>query len=181
MATVIDALDDRMIEWIAAQPVFFVASAPSDGGHVNVSPKGHDTLRVLGPRSVAYLDLTGSGAETIAHTRDNGRLTIMLCAFQGPPRILRLFGTGVAHPLGTARYEELAPLFPDLPGARTIVELDADRIQSSCGYSVPFMTLDEERPTLLQWAQRKGPDGLEAYWADRNATSIDGLAALDPD
>jgi hypothetical protein len=180
MASVIDALDDRMIEWIAAQPVYFVASAPSDGGHVNLSPKGHDTLRVLGPRSVAYLDLTGSGAETIAHTRQDGRLTIMLCAFEGPPRILRLFGVGVAHPVGTPRYDELAPLFPDLPGARSIVELDADRIQSSCGYAVPFMTFDRERPTLRQWAERKSPDELADYWADRNATSIDGLPALDP-
>jgi hypothetical protein len=179
MAKVIDALDDAMVEWIRAQPLFFVASAPAEGGHVNVSPKGHDTLRVLGPRSVAYLDLTGSGAETIAHTRENGRLTIMLCAFEGPPRILRLFGTGAAHPMGTERYEELAPLFPDLPGARSIVELEADRIQSSCGYAVPFMALQEERPTLRQWADRKSPDELEDYWSDRNATSIDGLPALD--
>ena len=99
MASVIDSLDDQLAEWIHAQPVFFVASAPTDGGHVNLSPKGHDSLRVLGPRSVAYLDLTGSGAETIAHTRQNGRLTIMLCAFDGPPRIVRLFGTGPQHGL----------------------------------------------------------------------------------
>ena len=180
MASVIDALDDRMVEWIHAQPVFFVASAPAEGGHVNVSPKGHDTLRVLGPRSVAYLDLTGSGAETIAHTRENGRLTIMLCAFEGPPRILRLFGTGRAHPLGTERYAELAPAFPALPGARSIVELEADRIQSSCGYAVPFMTLEEERPTLRQWADRKSDEELREYWGRKNATSIDGLPALDP-
>jgi hypothetical protein len=179
MATVIDSLDDRMVEWIHAQPVFFVATAPADGGHVNVSPKGHDTLRVLGPRSVAYLDLTGSGAETIAHTRENGRLTIMLCAFQGPPRILRLFGTGTAHPLGSPRFEELAPRFPDLPGTRSIVELEADRIQSSCGYAVPFMALEEERPTLRQWADRKSDEELRDYWALKNATSIDGLPALD--
>jgi hypothetical protein len=179
MAKVIDELDEGMVEWIKAQPVFFVASAPSTGGHVNVSPKGHDTLRVLGPRSVAYLDLTGSGAETIAHTRENGRLTIMLCAFQGPPRILRLFGTGTAHPLGTPRFEELAPLFPELPGSRTIVELDVDRIQTSCGYAVPFMTFDEERPTLRQWADRKSDEELEEYWALKNETSIDGLPALD--
>ena len=179
MATVIDALDDQLVAWIEAQPVFFVASAPTDGGHVNVSPKGHDSLRVLGPRSVAYLDLTGSGAETIAHTRQNGRLTIMLCAFDGPPRIVRLFGTGTAHPLGADRFAELATRFPELPGARSIVELEVDRIQSSCGYAVPFMAFDRERPTLRQWAERKTPEDLRDYWAAKNAASIDGLPALD--
>lgn len=179
MASVIDALDAPLEGWIHAQPVFFVASAPSDGGHVNISPKGHDSLRVLGERSVAYLDLTGSGAETIAHTRENGRLTIMFCAFDGPPRILRLFGTGTAHPKGTARYEELLPRFTAMPGARSIVELAIDRIQTSCGYAVPFMELQGERPTLQQWAARKDDDELAAYWREKNRTSIDGLPALD--
>jgi hypothetical protein len=180
MGKVIEALDDGLIEWIERQPVFFVASAPSEGGHVNVSPKGHDTLRVLSPTSVAYLDLTGSGAETIAHTRDNGRITIMLCAFDGPPQILRLFGTGTPHPVGTGRFAELAPRFPDLPGARAVIEVELERIQTSCGYSIPFMDLREERPTLQQWAERKGDDGLRAYWAEKNASSIDGLPALEP-
>lgn len=179
MAEVLDVLDAELIEWIAAQPVFFVASAPSEGGHVNVSPKGHDTLRVLGPLTVAYLDLTGSGAETIAHTRDNGRLTIMLCAFAGPPRILRLFGTARAHPEGSPRFAELEHHFALLPGSRSIVELGVDRIQTSCGYSVPFMEYREERPTLQQWAARKDSDQLVAYWADKNARSIDGLPALE--
>lgn len=180
MAKVLDVLDADLIDWIAAQPVFFVASAPSEGGHVNVSPKGHDTLRVLDPTTVAYLDLTGSGAETIAHTRDNGRLTIMLCAFTGPPRILRLFGSARPHPEGSARFAELVGLFPDLPCARSIVELDVTRIQSSCGFSVPFMDHRAERPTLQQWAARKEHDELAAYWTTKNATSIDGLPALDP-
>lgn len=180
MAKTIDALDDDLAAWIAAQHVFFVASAPSEGGHVNLSPKGHDCLRVLDERTVAYLDLTGSGAETIAHTRENGRLTIMLCAFEGPPRILRLFGTGVAHPLGSDRFSDLAPRFPAIPGARTIVELAIDRIQTSCGYSVPFMDYREERPTLQQWAARKDEGELAAYWQEKNWTSIDGLPALDP-
>jgi hypothetical protein len=179
VAEVIDALDDALVAWIAAQPVFFVGSAPSHGGHVNISPKGHDTLRVLGPTSVAYLDLTGSGAETIAHTRENGRLTIMCCAFQGPPRILRLFGAGVAHPKGTPRFEELIDRFPHLPGTRSIVELEIDRIQTSCGYAVPFMTYDEDRPTLQRWAARKDERDLTAYWRAKNSTSIDGLPALD--
>jgi hypothetical protein len=181
MGKVVDALDAELIEWIAGQPVFFVASAPSEGGHVNVSPKGHDTLRVLDPVTVAYLDLTGSGAETIAHTRDNGRLTIMFCAFVGPPRILRLFGTAEAHPDGSPRFAELEHRFPSLPGSRSIVELRVERIQTSCGYSVPFMDYREERPTLHQWAARKDRDALAAYWAAKNARSIDGLPALEPE
>ncbi len=180
MAQVIDSLHEELIQWIRAQHVFFVASAPTDGGHVNLSPKGLDSLRVLDDRTVAYLDLTGSGAETIAHLRENGRLTIMMCAFDGPPRILRLFGAGQAHVRGSARYDELAPCFPDMPGARAIVELAIQRIQTSCGYAVPFMEHRAERPTLHQWARRKGEDGIAAYWAEKNRTSIDGLPAIDP-
>jgi len=175
----LDALDDALIEWIRQQHVFFVASAPTGGGHVNLSPKGHHCLRVLGPTEVAYLDLTGSGAETIAHLRQNGRITIMFCAFSGPPRILRLFGQGAAHPVGTERFTELAPHFELLPGARSIITVAIDRVQTSCGYSIPFMDYREERPTLQQWATRKGDDGLAEYWAEKNTQSIDGLAALD--
>lgn len=179
MAKVIPELDDALIEWVGDQPVFFVASAPTEGGHVNLSPKGHDTVRVLSPTSVAYLDLTGSGAETIAHTRQNGRLTLMWCAFSGPPRILRMFGTGTAHAPGSPRFGDLVGAFPELPGIRSIVELSADRIQTSCGYSVPFLDLVGERPTLRQWADRKSPEELDAYRAEKNARSIDGLPALD--
>jgi hypothetical protein len=179
MGKVLEALDDNLTEWIRAQHVFFVATAPNDGGHVNLSPKGHDTLRVLDPRTIAYLDLTGSGAETIAHTRENGRITVMFCAFEGPPQILRLFGSGTAHPHGSARFEELAPLFPDFPGARSVITVDIERVQTSCGYSIPLLDYREERPTLIEWAERRGPDGVAQYWADRNAASIDGLPALD--
>lgn len=178
MGKVLEALDDRLIAWIAEQHVFFVASAPEDGGHVNLSPKGHDSFRVLDERTVAYLDLTGSGAETIAHTRQNGRITIMFCAFEGPPQVLRLFGTGAASPHGTPEFDEVAGHFPDLPGARSIIRVDVARVQTSCGYSIPFMAYQEERPTLVQWAERRGPEGLEQYWAERNAQSIDGLPAL---
>lgn len=179
MGKAFDELDDVLIDWIGEQHLFFVASAPSEGGHVNLSPKGHDTLRVLDTTTVAFLDLTGSGAETIAHTRQNGRLTIMFCAFEGPPRILRLFGTGAAHTIGTDRYAELIPTFTELPGARSIVVLDIDRVQTSCGYSVPLMDYREERPTLQQWAARKSDDELAAYWDEKNATSIDGIPALE--
>lgn len=178
MGQVFDELDERLTSWIAEQHVFFVATAPTEDGHVNLSPKGHDTLRVLGPRRVAYLDLTGSGAETIAHTRQNGRITLMLCAFEGPPRILRLFGTGTAHPVGSPGFEALCPHFPELPGRRSIVCVDLERVQTSCGYAIPFFEHRGERPTLLQWAERKGDDGLATYWDERNATSIDGLPAL---
>ena len=175
-----DALDATLVDWIGRQHVFFVATAPSEGGHVNLSPKGHDSLRVIDPSTVAYLDLTGSGAETIAHTRQNGRITVMFCAFEGPPQILRLFGTGEAHPVGSPRFDALAPRFPEIPGARAIVTVAIERVQTSCGYSIPFMDYRDERPTLQQWAQRKGEDGLREYWADKNVESIDGLPALDP-
>jgi hypothetical protein len=179
MGKALDALDAKLTEWIGAQHVFFVATAPSDGGHVNLSPKGHDSLRVLDPTTVAYLDLTGSGAETIAHTRQNGRITLMFCAFEGPPLILRLFGVGEAHPVGSARFDELAAHFPAIPGARSIISVAIDRVQTSCGYSIPFMDYRDDRPTLRQWAERKGDDGLREYWADKNVESIDGLPALE--
>jgi hypothetical protein len=180
MAKVLDALDDKLTEWIGQQHVFFVATAPVAGGHVNLSPKGHDCLRVIDPSTVAYLDLTGSGAETIAHTRENGRITIMLCAFEGPPLILRLYGRGQAHANGSPRYEELRPRFPELPGSRSIVTVAIDRVQTSCGFSIPFMDYRAERPTLQQWATRQGEDGLREYWAEKNVESIDGLPALPP-
>lgn len=179
MGKAFDALDDQLVAWIGDQHVFFVASAPSEGGHVNLSPKGHDSLRVLSSTEVAYLDLTGSGAETIAHTRENGRLTIMFCAFTGPPQILLLFGEGTAHPVGSSRFEELARRFELIPGARSIITLAIERVQTSCGYSIPFLDYREERPTLQQWAARKGEDGLAEYWAEKNVESIDGLPALD--
>ena len=176
MARIYDALDDTLRTFIADQPLFFVASAPTDpDGHVNLSPKGLDSFRVIDDRTVAYLDLTGSGIETIAHLRQNGRLTIMFCAFTGPPRILRLYGRGEAHLADSERFAELAPRFPALEGARSIITCDLQRIQSSCGYAVPLMELTEQRPTLLDWAERRGPDGLAGYWTERNDTSIDGL------
>jgi hypothetical protein len=180
MADVHHALDDELIGWIRQQRVFFVATAPSDGGHVNLSPKGHDAFRVLDPTHVAYLDLTGSGAETIAHIRENGRMTVMFCAFEGPPRILRIYGRGAAHAVGSPRYAELVDHFEPIVGARAILELTIDRVQTSCGFAVPRMDYREERPTLQQWASRKGDDGLQAYWAEKNVESIDGLPALDP-
>ena len=179
MATTYDELTADQIGWIAEQSVFFVASAPSgDGGHANVSPKGYDTFRVIGPTTVAYLDLTGSGVETIAHLRQNGRLTIMFCAFSGRPRILRLYGHGRAVRPADDGFEALLGNFDPIGGLRSIITLELDRIQSSCGYSIPLMEVVGERETLLDWAEKKGVDGLEDYWATRNAESIDGLDGI---
>ena len=174
-----DAIPDHLVAWMEEQPIYFVASAPLDAeGHVNVSPKGGDSFRVLGPNAVAYLDLTGSGAETIAHTRENGRLTVMFCSFDEKPNIVRLFGRGEAVLPDDERFPELAARFPANPGTRTVVALDVTKVTSSCGYSVPMMDLVGPRDTLDRWAERKGRDGIVEYWGQKNQTSIDGLPAL---
>jgi hypothetical protein len=173
------SLSPELADWWRAQPLFFVATAPSTGdGHVNLSPKGYDTLRVLGPNRVAYLDLTGSGIETVAHLRENGRITLMACAFSGGPRISRIYGRGTVHPIGTPAFDDLAPQFPVLPGRRSIVEVEVERVTTSCGYAVPLMDLVDERDRLVAWAEKKGPEGIEQYWASKNVTSIDGLPGL---
>jgi Pyridoxamine 5'-phosphate oxidase len=190
MGKVFDGIDARLGRWIAAQPLFFVASAPLDGGHVNVSPKGPiETLRVLDARTIAYLDLIGSGAETIAHVRENGRICVMLCAFSGPPRIVRLHGRGEVLLPGDPACDELGSAFdlPDTvavdPGRRAVVRVRLDRISDSCGYGVPLMRHEGARPQQPAWVERKiaqgGPDALAKYVATHNARSIDGLPALD--
>jgi hypothetical protein len=182
MAATLDAITPDLADWIRAQPLFFVASAPNGpDGHVNVSPKGLAGLAILDPHRVAYLDLTGSGVETIAHLRENGRITIMLCAFDGPPRICRLHGTGVAHLLGSPEFDALAPEFAELPGPRAIVDVSVTRISTSCGFGVPLMEMVGARDALTGWAKRKGPDGLATYRKQKNATSIDGLAGFPAD
>ena len=181
MGRTFSELDDELTGFLAEQRLFFVASAPSgDGGHVNVSPKGQDTFRVLDPRTVAYLDLTGSGVETIAHLRDNGRITLMFCAFAGPPRVLRLQGRGEPVFPGDPRFDALASLFPPLPGVRSVIRVALERIATSCGYAVPLMAYDGERDTLSKWAERKGPEGLSRYRLEKNTKSIDGLPGLPP-
>lgn len=168
----------RLQEWIARQPMFFVATAPSEGGRVNVSPKGYDSFAILDERSVAYLDLTGSGAETIAHLRDNGRITIMFCAFTGPPNIVRLQGTGEVVFPDDPRFPGLARRFPDIPGTRSVILVDIERVADSCGFGVPRMELVEQRVQLHRWADRKSADELVAYRNEKNARSIDGLPAV---
>ena len=176
MGAVLDEITADLARWISQQPMFFVATAPSgDDGHVNVSPKGLEGLAVLGPHRVAYLDLTGSGVETIAHLRENGRVTIMFCAFEGPPRISRLQGHGIAHLLGSDEFTALAAHFAAVPGARAIIDIDVTRISTSCGFGVPLMQPVGTRDNLIKWAERQGDDGLAEYRATRNAQSIDGL------
>ena len=176
MGAVHESISPELRSFIEAQRVFFVATAPLEaGGHVNLSPKGMDTFRVLSPTRVAYLDLTGSGNETAAHLAQNGRLTFMFCAFEGKPVILRLYGRGRAVTPASAEWGELSPRFPALPGARQVVVADVTRVQTSCGFGVPRMTFDAERDALVRWAESKGEDGLRRYREQKNRTSIDGL------
>jgi hypothetical protein len=175
MAERFASITPDLAEWWAAQPMFFVATAPGEGGHVNLSPKGLDTLRILSPTRAAYLDLTGSGIETISHLRDNGRITLMACAFAGAPRISRIYGTGTVHELGSPGFDELMPNFPALPGRRAIIDVAVDRVTTSCGYAVPMMDLVSDRDRLLDWARQKGDDGLVDYRGSKNARSIDDL------
>jgi hypothetical protein len=190
MGKLFDEIDDHLRRWIAAQPLFFVGSAPLAGdGHVNVSPKGPiDTLRVLDPRRVAYLDMVGSGAETIAHLRENGRIVIMLCAFSGPPRIVRLHGHGEVVSAGDPGFEDLLGRCAFAEGAvpqarRAIVSVSVDRIADSCGYGVPLMNYEGARPHQELWATKRlkagGEDALIEYQREKNSHSIDGLPALD--
>ena len=179
MGKVIDRIDQNLERFIHAQQMFFVATAPLDvAGHVNLSPKGLDTLRVLGPTSLAYLDYVGSGAETLAHLRENGRIVVMLCAFQGAPRIVRLHGRGeVVEPQDT-EFESLSQLFAPAPAARAIIRIALDRISDSCGYGVPLYAFEGQRAQLPAWAARKGKNGLLEYQDRNNRVSIDGLPAL---
>ncbi|MFY9343908.1 MAG: pyridoxamine 5'-phosphate oxidase family protein [Planctomycetota bacterium] len=174
-------IDDALRAWIATQHVFFVASAPSgDGGHVNCSPRGGN-LRVLGPTTIGWLDRTGSGIETVAHVRQNGRVVVMLCAFDGPPRIVRLYGSGRVLAAGTAEFRALLPDFSGpTPGVRAIVRVELTRIADSCGFGVPLFRFAGERPQLTKWAEGKGEAGVAAYVREKNARSIDGLPGLEP-
>ena len=170
-----EEIDERLRAFIAGQPIFFVATAGPQG-RVNLSPKGLDgTLAVLGPRRVAFLNLTGSGNETAAHLRLDDRITLMFCAFSGPPNILRLYGRGRSIGVGREGFDELAIHFPDLPGQRQIVDIAVEEIVTSCGYGVPLMDFAGQRDTLVKWAEKKGDEGIRAYWRDKNARSFDGL------
>ena len=182
MGKLYEGITPELIAWVEQQHLFFVATAPlGAGGHVNCSPKGLDTLRILDSHHVAYLDLTGSGAETIAHLRENGRIVFMFCALAGPPKIVRFHGKGeVATPAAPA-WAKLLPLFPAYPGARTIIHAEITRVTDSCGYGVPKFEYVEERDTLTRWADARKIEGLPLYRKQHNAQSIDGLPSLDPE
>ena len=179
MAKQFEGIDDALAAWIRAQHVFFVASAPlAASGHVNLSPKGLDSLAILGPREVAYCDFVGSGAETIAHARENGRIALMLCAFEGPPRIVRLHGRASVVEPGDADFAQLVANFPARDGVRSVIRVALARIADSCGYGVPLMRYEGERKQLSAWVERKGAEGLRDYQIHNNTQSLDGLPAL---
>jgi hypothetical protein len=179
MSNVYPLLDDALRAFIAAQHVFFVATAPAGaGGHVNVSPKGLNGLRILGPTTLCYLDHVGSGVETIAHLRENGRIVIMLCAFEGSPRIVRLHGYGTVIEPQDAAFASLAAAFERRVGVRAIIHIELSRISDSCGFGVPLYTYCGERPHLSSWASHRTAEAIIAYQHDHNAHSIDGLDGL---
>lgn len=182
MARFFDTLEEKQQAFIKKQHMFFVASAPSEGGRVNLSPKGLDTFRILNDKQVAYLDLTGSGNETAAHLMDNGRLTFMFCSFDKQPLILRLYGKGRSIQRMSPEWDEWMSHFEDMAGSRQIIVMDIDSVQTSCGYAVPYYELKGERPTLVAYSEKKGEDGMVTYRKEKNIASIDGLPmpATDP-
>jgi hypothetical protein len=182
MSKTCENITPEISDWIREQEMFFVATAPRAlDGHVNVSPKGADSFRVLGPLEVAYQDFTGSGAETAAHVRENGRIVVMFCAFQGPPKILRIHGHARLITVEDPRYAAFMELFPANPGTRAFVHIQVDRVSDSCGYSVPLYQFQSQRETLDRWASKKTPEALKLYRAEKNGQSIDGLPALWPE
>jgi hypothetical protein len=171
-----DSIQPAHQEFIRQQHMFFVATAPlSADGRINLSPKGLDTFRVLSPNRVAYLDLISSGNETSAHTRENGRITIMFCSFEGRPNILRLYGKGFAVLPGSETWDEYAAHFTVFPSTRQIIVAEVDLVQTSCGYGVPLYDYAGERELHFVWAEKKGPDGLAEYAREKNMVSLDGL------
>lgn len=167
-------LSDTHIQFISKQKIFFVGTATADS-RINISPKGMDSLRVLGPRRVVWLNVTGSGNETSAHVQHDPRMTVMFCAFDGPPLILRLYGTAkVVHPRDP-EWRELCSLFPPLPGARQVFDVTIDLVQTSCGMAVPYLSYTGDRELLNEWAAKKGEEGLRQYREEKNQVSLDGI------
>ena len=176
MAKFFDKIDDKISKFIGDQKIFFTASAPLSGdSRINLSPKGIDTFRVLDEKTVYYLDLTGSGNETAAHIKENGRLTIMFCAFSSSPLILRLYGRGEVVHKRSEKWNELSKSFENFAGTRQIIVLHVASLQTSCGFAIPLYEFKEDRKMLIDWAENKGDDGIEKYWREKNQTSIDGL------
>ena len=172
-------IGDRLQDWIGKQHMFFVSTAPSAAdGLINCSPKGLDCLRVLGPRQIAYVDTGGSGIETVAHLKDNGRITVMLCAFDGPPKIFRFYGKGTAVEPQDEGFDELLARFPEMPAARNIIVIDVERIIDSCGFGVPLYEFKAHRDALGKYFSKQSEDDILEYRRTRNAESLDGLPGL---
>jgi hypothetical protein len=179
MGRAYEQLDDDLRAFVERQHVFFVATAPLGGdGHVNVSPKGGDTFRVLDERTVAYLDISGSGIETVAHLQENGRITIMCCAFEGNPDVVRLYGRGEVVLPADDRFAELRARFGAFSGVRAVILVALHRVSSTCGYGVPLMSFVADRDRLERAHAKRGEDAMPAYWASKNAVSIDGLPGI---
>lgn len=174
MAKFYTEIPPSLQDFIKDQKIFFTSTAPRQG-RINLSPKGINTFRCIDSKTVAYLDLTGSGNETSAHLIENGRMTIMFCSFSEQPLILRLYGQGRVVRPKDQEWERFSPLFDSLPGERQIIVLEIDSVQTSCGFGVPIYEFQQERDTLLEWATKKGEEGIQEYWAQKNQKSIDGL------
>lgn len=180
MGKIYEAIDAKLLKWLTARHVFFVATAPLSGsGHVNCSPKGGDSFRVLNGKTVAYADFTGSGVETIAHLKENGRILLMFCSFEGAPKVVRLHGRGEVIEIGHAEFGDLESLFSKIVGIRSFIRIHLTRISDSCGYGVPLYDFREHRSQLRQWAERQGEEKVAAYRREYNLRSIDGLPGIE--
>jgi hypothetical protein len=176
MGKVYATIDEKLARWLSAQKIFFVATAPlSPDGHINCSPKDGASFQILDEQTVAYLDLTGSGVETIAHVRENGRIVLMFCAMEGPPKIIRLHGQGEAIEPKHPDFETMRSLFKDTTGLRAFIRIRLSRISDSCGFGVPLYEFRGEHSQLQEWAERKGEASLTVYRQTKNRCSIDGL------
>jgi|TARA_B110000238_G_C16127095_1_gene439703 hypothetical protein len=173
MARQYDSIPEKLQEFIKAQKIFFVATATNDS-RVNLSPKGMDSFRILDKNRVVWLNLTGSGNETAAHLLEHNRITVMFCAFEGNPMILRVFGTAKAYHPRDKEYSELIDMFPKQTGTRQLIDINIEMVQTSCGMAVPYLDFKEERGQLESWADDKGEDGILEYWKDKNIASLDG-------
>ena len=181
MGKIYESIDEKLRDWLSAQRVFFVATAPlSREGHVNCSPKDGESFRIIDERTVAYLDLTGSGVETIAHLKENERIVLMFCAFAGAPKIVRLHGRGEVIESKHPEFEKLRAILRSTIGIRSFIKVHLTRISDSCGYGVPLYEFREQRSQLKAWAERKGEEAIKAYQLEVNSNSIDGLIGLRP-
>lgn len=168
-----ESVNEKLTDFIIRQQIFFVATAAADG-RINLSPKGMDSLRIVNPNRIVWLNLTGSGNETAAHLRENDRMTLMFCAFEGEPKILRLYGHAKPYHPDSPEWEAHIGRFPSLPGARQIIVMEVDLAQTSCGFGVPLFAYQGDREMLKEWAKKKGEEGIKAYWKERNNVSLDG-------